>query len=55
MEVYLACWRVSVIEVLFVRVHPNLRSTDSVLKEVGSGVWRFLGEHMTHMGAWVNF
>lgn len=51
---YLSGWRVPVVEVLFVRVHPDLCSSDSILEEVGPRVRGFFREHMSHVRAGMN-
>lgn len=51
---YLPGWGVPVVEVLFIRVHPNLCSSYSILEEVGPCVWGLLRKHMAHMRAGVN-
>lgn len=51
---YLFGWRVPVVEVMFIRVHPNLCSSHSVLEEVWPGIRGFFREHMAHMRAGMN-
>lgn len=45
---------VPVVEVLLIRVHPNLCCSHGVLQEVGARVRGLLGEHVTHVRAGVN-
>lgn len=51
---YLSGWGIPVVEVLFIRVHPNLCSSYSILEEVGPCIRGLFREHMAYMRAGVN-
>lgn len=51
---YLAGRRVPVVEVLFIRVHPNLRRPDSILEEVWSRVGGLFRKNVAHVRAGMN-
>lgn len=51
---YLFGWGIPVVEVLLVRVHPNLCSSNSILEEVWPCIRGLFREHMAHVRAGVN-
>lgn len=52
--VYLAGRWVSVVEMLFIRVHPNFRRPNSILEEVWSCVGSLFRKNVAHMRAGMN-
>lgn len=51
---YLSGWRIPVVEVLFIRVHPNFCSSYGILEKVGPCIRGLFREHMAHVRAGVN-
>lgn len=51
---YLLGRGIPVVEVLFIRVHPNLCSSDSILEEVGSRIRGLFRENVAYVRARVN-
>lgn len=51
---YLSGRRVPVVEVLFVRVHPNLRRPNGILEEVWSRVGSLFRKNVAHVRAGMN-
>ena len=51
---YLSGWRIPVVEMLFIRVHPNLCSSNGILEEVWPCIRGLFRKYMAHMRAGVN-